>query len=505
MVHLEAHDALTFFSGPEKELEKMLVCLRIKDPRGFWKAKAILRRLAYLPPDVRNARVEQIKQSSQWIKFYNLRNKSFGTGLLGLVRKHLKTSKLPFRVKDCRRHLPVQDPEGATFIFQDKIEDRPEQVKALRAALKAGRGILHCATNAGKTEIAAGIVAWVQKRLRDTPRTLFLVHRKDLAIQTAERFRKHLSVKVSIIFGGSYKPSDITVATVQTASRLLKKSAAFRYFLETCDILFIDEFHVNKAKQASAVFNRCAAPMRFGLSGTISKNPEKLMYYRAATGGVLAKITNEELIELGRSAKPIIRMVGVGSKGWWCCHHEKPEHESWCGIGRQRKDSYAAAYLQCIVHSDVRNEKVLSEIKRHLNKDRRVLVTVDRIRHGHILRRMCQRAELECNFISGSTSMPLRKQARSEFTKGRVPILIVSSIFNVGIDLPAIDGWVNAAAGKGWELCLQRVGRTLRRKSGQNVVYISDFMDYGNKYLLKHSRLRLRYYREEGFQVKVIE
>jgi len=485
MVHLEAHDALTFFSGPENELEKMLVCLRIKDPRGFWKAKAILRRLAYLPPDVRNARVEQIKQSSQWIKFYNLRNKSFGTGLLGLVRKHLKTSKLPFRVKDCRRHLPVQDPEGATFIFQDKIEDRPEQVKALRAALKAGRGILHCATNAGKTEIAAGIVAWVQKRLRDTPRTLFLVHRKDLAIQTAERFRKHLSVKVSIIFGGSYKPSDITVATVQTASRLLKKSAAFRYFLETCDILFIDEFHVNKAKQASAVFNRCAAPMRFGLSGTISKNPEKLMYYRAATGRVLAEIKNEELIELGRSAKPIIRMVSVK--------------------GKEFEGSYAAAYLQCIVHSDVRNEKVLSEIKRHLNKDRRVLVTVDRIRHGHILRRMCQRAELECNFISGSTSMPLRKQARSEFTKGRVPILIVSSIFNVGIDLPAIDGWVNAAAGKGWELCLQRVGRTLRRKSGQNVIYISDFMDYGNKYLLKHSRLRLRYYREEGFQVKVIE
>jgi len=48
---------------------------------------------------------------------------------------------------------------------------------------------------------------------------------------------------------------------------------------------------------------------------------------------------------------------------------------------------------------------------------------------------------------------------------------------------------------------LQRIGRGLRQKEGDNVLYIHDFLDNHNKHLKRHSLKRSEVYRGEGFDV----
>lgn len=490
MIELSVREARVYFSGQESDLAGMFKALRLKDKNAFWKAKFLIRKLTGygMSEEERTEKIAKIKESAKWIRFYDRRTDSFPTGLLPRVIRRLDKRHVRYEIEDLRRPLPKGLDDNVKFHFRDKVEERPEQIEALRKALKRGSGLLHAAPNFGKTEIACAIVGVFRKKIGRLPNTIFLVHRASLAIQTAERFRKHLGLRVHVIGGGKGKKfGGVTIATVQTASRMVKYSTAFKDWLSKTDIVFVDEFHVNKAKQVQAVMDRCRARMRFGLSGTIDRtSKEKLLRYVGMTGPIVAEISNRELIALGRSAQPHIRLVEV--PGW---------EDTVDG-------SYGTAYRECIVKDKKRNKLVRREAIRYADKDMQVLVTVSRIRHGLILRDMFESRDIRCEFMSGSTPMFIRKKILDSFKGRRFPVLIASPIFDTGMDVPEIQAWVNAAGGKGWELVVQRLGRTLRRKKERNVVFITDFLDRRSPYLAKHSLLRWDYYKEEGAKIKIV-
>ncbi len=488
MIELTARPARTSFSGPEKQLKKMFRCLRVKDKSSYWRQRYALKRVGYFSdvqdPDERNKKIEQLKESTRWIKFYDRRSDTFATGLLGRVKRFLLKKGIKFSVTDHRQKIP-QFKKVTKFHFEDKVETRPEQLEAVNAALQRGRGIIHMATNAGKTECACAIIVEYYRQTQQVPRVLFLAHRVGLVQQTADRFRKHLpdSVRIVTLGGGEKsipKERAILVATVQTASNLLSR-LDFERFQEKCDILYIDELHINKAWQCSHIVNQNEAPMRFSLSGTVDKeNKIKMLHYVGMTGPIIAETKNKELVDLGRSAKPIIRFLEVNSE-------EIP-----------KRSGFAAGYRLGIVQNEIRNEMVIKETLRYLEKDYKTLVTVSRISHGMRLKRMFEKEiDLPVEFLSGSTPMDIRKRVIQRFEKGKIGVLIGSQIFDTGVDIPSIAAWVAAGGGLGWELVLQRLGRVLRRKEGENKVYISDFVDLHNRYLMKHSLARMRHYQNE--------
>jgi superfamily II DNA or RNA helicase len=72
------------------------------------------------------------------------------------------------------------------------------------------RGVIHAATGAGKTEIAASVI-----RGLNVP-TMFMTHRTHLLRQTAARFAKRmpeLSQRIGIVGDSDYSPNFITCAT----------------------------------------------------------------------------------------------------------------------------------------------------------------------------------------------------------------------------------------------------------------------------------------------------
>ena len=481
MVKFRVTAAKTYFrSEDDEDLETMFRCLRVKTKENWFRTRAVLKHSAYiynLPEDEQDEEREKIIENSQYVKFYDLRTYSFLSGLLPRVRKFLKKKHIKFKVIDERKPIPPFNISFKKLPF-DGIEDRPEQVDAVKAALEKGRGILGCATNAGKTLISASIIAKVQPK-----RVLYLVHRVGLVDQAAATFEKLLTLKVTKIGSGkkAVPKQGIIVSTTQTAANLVEsEDSEFLNFLDECDVFIADELHINKAGQATRVANKCSAPFRFGLSGTIrEKSKIKMRHYVGMFGPILYRITNKQLVEEGRSARPYIRFVEV----------DAPEIR---GVG------FAEAYRQGIVECKERNRAVVREALRYMRKDLPLLIMVSRINHGRCLtKRLKRKVGVPVEFLWGNTPQKKREIVIRKFKQGKVSAIVSSPIFDVGQDIPIIGACVMAGSGKGWELVIQRLGRVLRRKKGSNKVYVTDFIDKHNHHLFKHSLARLRHFRRE--------
>jgi superfamily II DNA or RNA helicase len=89
------------------------------------------------------------------------------------------------------------------------------------------------------------------------------------------------------------------------------------------------------------------------------------------------------------------------------------------------------------------------------------------------------------------------------FEKGILPVLLTTTgLFDEGANLPAIRRLIMGDGLKSLRLVLQKCGRALRRKKGQdNTVEVYDYMDVFNEWLAGHSLERLNIYEKEGFEV----
>jgi len=140
MIRLYAYDSQTFYEGAKWELDNLLQFLRVEDKKQFYKAKFLLRKFAYFrsidDEEERTKKIEQIREQAKYIRFYDGRSKSFLTGLLPRVLKKLKKNHIKFRLEDNRSLIPDFDLKFNRFSFKDRVEDRPEQIDVVKAALE---------------------------------------------------------------------------------------------------------------------------------------------------------------------------------------------------------------------------------------------------------------------------------------------------------------------------------------------------------------------------------
>jgi superfamily II DNA or RNA helicase len=156
-----------------------------------------------------------------------------------------------------------------------------------------------------------------------------------------------------------------------------------------------------------------------------------------------------------------------------------------------------------IVRNPTRNARIVQTLQEMTAKGLSTLVIVDYIEHGDELLRLSQELGLNARYVQGSSTD--RHDLVRGFANARFPILISTTILDEGIDISGIGALIIATGKKSRRQLLQRIGRSLRKKKvGENVVYIFDFMDMGNRYLEKHSKLRKKLYAVEGFDVTIV-
>jgi len=106
--------------------------------------------------------------------------------------------------------------------------------------------------------------------------------------------------------------------------------------------------------------------------------------------------------------------------------------------------------------------------------------------------------------VSGKTKIPDRNAAKARLSEGKIMVLLASDIFSRGEDMPACRGLVLAEGVKGFENCMQRIGRAMRAKdTGTNEAWVIDTSPPTSSMLEKHAAARISAYRRAGYAVQV--
>lgn len=413
--------------------------------------------------------------------FFKKLSGKFPSGLLNDVVDYLKDNNFTHSVHDDRKRPLSLNPICTKL---QGIDLRPYQMEAADKIISKEQCIVKAATNSGKTEIAAEVI-----RRLNLP-TTFIVHRKELLHQTAERLSQRLGVRVGRIGDGVEDVRPINVVMPQTAIKSVKGATGSKLqltptlqFLANADVLILDECHNYPDGRISYLINQSTAFYRFAMSGTPLMNKDVDNYaLRGAFGDVAFEITNSELIQMGVSSVPI-------------CYFYKVNHP---GIERA---PYTRAYTEGIANSFYRNGMILSLAEVLVSEGKNVLVIVREKLHGQ---RLIERlVHTKSQYIHGSLSSDTRQAAIKKFKAGQLKCLVSTVILDEGVDISNIDVLILAAGGKAPKRVLQRIGRGLRKKESNQLTVI-DFLDIGNLYLLEHSQSRVNTMREEGFQVYLL-
>lgn len=401
----------------------------------------------------------------------------FPTGLAGMVRREAIATGRDIRVQDARTKPCEPDLTALPEMLRDYQRD------ALTAFLKAGRGIINAPTGAGKGHIAVAVTQCV-------PCTwLFVCHRSDVVDMIANRYQAITGDKPGVWASGraTSTRSNLYVSTFQALYRALKKGDHnVAAFLERIGGVIVDEIHSQSANSFYKVsMSMTGAYYRLGLSGTpLERKPFDTMRMIGAVGPVVYKIKTSTLVDAGVLAKPTVRVIpyhhnlGEAAKGW----------------------TWRQTYDKAIVDSMGRNALVAEMA---LRAPKPCLVFVDETDHIKALKPRIEALGLSVGAAHGQHDTSQRSREIARLVDGSIDVLICTSIFQEGVDIPSLASVVMAAGKSSAVGAVQRMGRGMRvdAASGKTTFTLLDVGDAGNGWLAKHAKARVAAYSKQGHEI----
>jgi superfamily II DNA or RNA helicase len=417
-------------------------------------------------------------------------------------------------------YIPLTDPylEGITF--------NPYQERLISDALISRRGVLKAPARSGKTVIMAGIASCFQSNMSNI---LVLMHTKDLLWQTFEEFQKFGFTDIGIVGDGQKEPNQkVTIALHQSYVKLIG-TPGHRYH----DLIMVDEAHHLTSDNGNygKILKADLAPFRFGVTATISPKMGELLAMEGLIGPVIAEITKEEAREAEVITPAKVKIVKIPNI-----------------VKVKNIRTYYDAYKKGIVLNRTRNRVIAKTAVELLEQDMTVLILVRRVRHGFELANMFEKlySKYEVPFLCGGIDSDTKKEInrlkkdiekrlttkkgkaklqemydelrdyelvehqikennkrRPYFRKAldarKIKCVIVTNIWNEGINIPTLNAIINAAGGKSEIQTIQAASRSLTASTGKEYGLIVDFFDPNAKWFIDHFGHRISLYCEEGW------
>jgi len=413
-----------------------------------------------------------------YINLYKRWEHSFPTGLLLDVEKVLIKNKIKYEVEYTYDRTPEKQ---FNWEICDGIIPDPDQLEAVEKAVQGLRGTVKAPTGYGKTAILA-------KRLivEHSVPALFVANKKSLLDDAAEEFLNGIKglAGVEVIKDGYFGSTKMTpetkkvaplskpivVATIQSLSARLKDERTREHLLDwlrnICKFVMVDECQAVGTKIWDEVLEECHAPYRIYLSATPRRTDSGVIKLIAGSGPILFTTTAEKQIEKGRLCELDIM-------------YQVYDHKLYNEGDTDLK--YDEIYKSCIIENEERNrDYIVNPALSMVKEGRHVLVLIQYIDHGHIIKNMFLEEGLtpeDVRFIWGETPDKLRKNSIKEFKKGEFKILIGSTIFDAGVNIPLISGVVLGGAGNSDITLIQRIGRGARNCKYEDILgYLPEFM-----------------------------
>jgi superfamily II DNA or RNA helicase len=437
------------------------------------------------------------QQQRKFIKWdgknHLLKNRMFLSGFVGKVSEIIQSSGMSVEIKDTRKTL-VCGPE----ISVKNIEDREYQQKAVKAAIDSDSGgIIKVATGGGKSLIMAQIAAKMNVK------TMIMITGVDLLYQFKEMLGQTFGTKVGIIGDGLAEVRRINICSIWTAAKALdakidmdeedlgrqekyndRDKAKIAKAIQTSELILYDECQMLSCETMQAINKAAkAARKKLGFSGTPFRDDGCDLLLEGIVGRNIIDIPASELIAKGFLVKPTIQFVTIP---------ELPD------LGT----NYQTIYKKYIVENEVRNQRIVELALKLKEHGRKTLILVKNLKHGQTLLDLLE-PSMTAYFVRGELDSDERNSIRNDFIKGKIDLIIASSVFDQGIDLCNLDALILAGAGKSPGRALQRIGRVIRPFKGKTDALVVDFLDQA-KYLDRHSQKRLQTYQtEDGFEIRL--
>jgi superfamily II DNA or RNA helicase len=387
----------------------------------------------------------------------------FRTGLLSRIRETAPLCGLRIEREDDARWFPTP-----SLSLKPVTGMRDYQERLVTKVLEQPMGILCAATGAGKTFMAAAMIA-----RRQVP-TLYLVHTLDLLEQTRTALEGLLKCKIGTIAGGKVNLQPVTVGMVQSLANI--DGMDRRAF----GMILVDETHHLPADTFYSVTEKFAAPYIHGLSATPYRQDKADMMIEAGAGAITARISVSDLIHSGYLATPMIFFHATSER----TSYEKAP--SW------------QIYKRYIVDNQQRNMLIATAAKQAVADGKTTLIYVRQTTHADNIVRFLNGTDYVV--LDGRDSTERRKEVFGKLRSGEIK-LVCSTLCREGVDIPKLDVMINAS---GSSDTMQIVGRALRKSEDKTHATVIDYIDNGHVSLQKTSYARIaRLQQEPAFHVMV--
>ena len=434
-----------------------------------------------------------MQQRNPWLgvkKLFSKITQSFPTGLIHYVETILQTYNLEYEIIDCRTPITL-----GTELPYYGLPLRDYQLEAVNRAIQKQRGIIKIATGGGKSLVLAQIIAKL-----NIP-TLILTHKVDLLYQLQRVFKDALKVSIGVIGDGKCAIEQFTVATIQTIAKaydkpkkrrkskevdvddnmLLSKSEQIQQLVESVQCLIVDEVHHISCDSYWTVHKQAKnALYRVSCSASPWREDGADLLIEAAMAKQLIDIKASNLIERGYLVPPTVYLLNF--------KHERKSRDDY---------QYSEIYDDEIMNNLERNKLIVKAALKAASQKKTVLIAVTKVEHGKTLEAMLQTVEPDSLFVFGESDSELRQQVLQELNERKRKIVICTTIFGEGIDVPNLDVLINAKAASSSVDAFQLIGRVLRKTPQKSRAYVVDIFDKNCKYIGSHTNSRLRIYQTE--------
>lgn len=423
--------------------------------------------------------------------------KTFPTGLIHYVVEALKRSNISCHLRDNR--TPVSKGPELTvknIIFRDYQES------AVTTAIKLQRGIIKIGTGGGKTNVFIGIVA------RLNMPTLILIHKTDVFWQIVQRLEAALGIHVGRIGDNEKDIQPITVGMVQSiaacynfgrereekdkdgnvikvflpdAPEVVEEKQKIQDYVKSVGCVITDECHHVPSDSFSMIHKKAEnAIYKIGMSASPWREDNADLLIEAWQGKIIVDVPASTLIDQGYLVPPLVQI--------FLFKHDR--------MGRD-KMRYPDIYDKEVVNNMKRNQLIVEAALKANAADKTVLIAVTKVEHGRILESMLQQFDPTALFVFGESESEIRQNVLLELDARKRKIVICTTIFGEGIDVPNLDVLINAKAAASSVDAFQLIGRVIRKPTGKTKAYVVDIFDQQCKFLEAHSNDREKIYKTE--------
>ena len=346
---------------------------------------------------------------------------------------------------DCRSlGVPLPDVPKLSLRLRDY------QVEAAYQMRRKHQGVVIIPCGGGKTVVAIDAIRQAQVT------TIVMVHTLDLLSQWKEVL-KTADIEAGEIGNGKFEVKPVTIATLQTMSKMLKKLT--KGWFEQWGCVIHDEVQHAPAKTFYRVVGRFPAKYRFGLTATPEREDglTPLLYF--LFGDPIFEIDRKSLVAKGYltavSVQPIFTYFNYPYYG--------PDDRN--------------AMLDTLVNDAERNMHIAAEIAGAVEAGHTCLALTGRVEHAEMLTAKIQRLGIKAESLLGKVKKADRDAIRKRMLSGELKVIVATSVADEGLDLPNLSAVFFTFPSKALARILQRSGRVMRPLDGKPEPVIFDYID----------------------------